>query len=72
MNVLLPLDRMSTAEKLLTLESLWDDLCRHADEIPSPEWHKLLLNDRETRYLQGLEGVTDWEVAKRKIRESLP
>jgi hypothetical protein len=71
MNVSLPLDQMSTAEKLITLESLWDDLCRHADEIPSPSWHKKILDDRESRLRRGVEGVTDWETAKQKIRESL-
>jgi hypothetical protein len=72
MNVSLPLDQMSTAEKLLTLESLWDDLCRHAEEVPSPSWHKTILDDRESRLRRGAEGVTDWETAKHKIRESLP
>ena len=34
MSAALPLDRMTVAEKLETLEALWDDLCRHETQIP--------------------------------------
>ena len=29
----LPLDKMSVAEKIQAMESLWDDLCRKADAV---------------------------------------
>jgi len=40
MNITAQLDGLSTAEKLRTMEYLWDGLCRHADEIPAPSWHR--------------------------------
>ena len=70
MNVILPLDQMTTAEKFQALESLWDDLCRNADSIVSPSWHSDILLERETRLQQGEEQSADWEEAKRRIRES--
>ena len=49
----LPLDRMTTAEKLQMLEQLWADLCRTPGVIPSPDWHADILKDREKRALEG-------------------
>ena len=39
MDVVLPLDRMTTAEKLRAMEALWADLTRNADDFESPAWH---------------------------------
>ena len=71
MSVTLPLDQMTLPEKLQTLENLWDDLCRNAKSVPSPEWHGEILKDREASIEQGKERFTDWEEAKRGIRESI-
>lgn len=35
MKFTLPLDKMTTEEKLLALEEIWQDLCRKSDNIPS-------------------------------------
>ena len=43
----LPLDKMTTAEKLALLDLVWDDLRPHAAELPSPEWHGLELERRQ-------------------------
>jgi hypothetical protein len=71
MNVALPLDQMTIAEKLQAFESLWDDLCRNAESVVSPSWHGDILLERETRMQQGGEQASDWEEAKRQIRESI-
>lgn len=71
MNITTQLDQLSTAEKLRTMEYLWDDLCRHADEVPSPAWHGDVLAEREMSV--ATEGATfrDWEDEKSRIRNSL-
>ncbi|MBD3244298.1 MAG: hypothetical protein GF331_27150 [Chitinivibrionales bacterium] len=70
MNVTLPLDRMSTADKIRTMEALWEDLCRKCDELPSPSWHSDALADRADRLEEGKEQLHDWETAKSTIREA--
>ena len=65
----LPLDQMSTAAKIRTMEMLWDDLCRRSDEISSPLWHHEVLIEREQALLSGESVVEDWETAKVKIKE---
>lgn len=71
MALTLPLDKMSTSEKLLTMENIWNDLCRKADEIPSPLWHKKILCQREENVQKGIDAFIDWEDAKKNIREAV-
>ena len=65
MEVLLPLDKMSSEDKIRTMEILWDDLYRKADSIPSPVWHKEILDNRENALKNGDDGFIDWSKAKK-------
>ena len=71
MAITMPLDQMTTTEKLLTMENIWDDLCRKADKIPSPLWHKKILDQREENLQKRIDVFSDWEDAKKNIRESV-
>lgn len=71
MNVTLPLEQMTTADKLRAMEALWVDLSRHAEEIPSPAWHEEVLKAREEKRKSGQEQPMDWEAAKRELRARL-
>ena len=68
MTVELPLDKMSVEEKLELMEVLWNDLSRKPDDIPSPAWHKEVLDECLRRAESGEEKFIDWEVAKKEIR----
>jgi hypothetical protein len=39
---------MTSLDKIAVMEKLWDDLCRDPESIPSPKWHKEVL---ESLYL---------------------
>ena len=71
MAVTIPLDQMTTTEKLLAMENIWDDLCQRAGEIPSPPWHGKVLQHREERIKKGVKEFTNWEKAKEEIKESV-
>jgi hypothetical protein len=47
MGTILPIDKMTTEEKIQVMETHWDDLCKQADNIPSPSWHREVLQVRE-------------------------
>ena len=68
---MLQLDRMTLEEKLGAMEALWDDLCRHEDQIQSPPWHEEILREREKRVQSGQESFIDWEAAKKELRDRL-
>ncbi len=39
MAISIPLESMSVEEKLQTMESIWEDLCRKSESITFPPWH---------------------------------
>lgn len=70
MGSILPLDKMTTAEKLGEMERLWDDLCRNPGDVPSPAWHVAVLAERESQVAQGRMSFIDLDDAKERIREA--
>jgi hypothetical protein len=71
MDITLPLDQMTTAEKLRAMEALWADLSRNQENVPSPSWHEQILEEREQRVKSGQEKFVDWETAKQELRDRL-
>ena len=70
-SVALAIDRMTIAEKLMAMEALWDNLCRDEAQIPVPEWHKEVLDERRRQIETGEAGFVDWETAKARIRDRI-
>ncbi len=71
MSVSLPLKEMTVEEKLQLMETLWDDLSQHADEMPAPAWHGERLAERERAVTRGEESFEDWETAKQRIEQEI-
>ena len=67
METVLPLDRMTIAEKLREMEALWADLSRNEAQFESPPWHGDVLHDRAERVKQGQESFMDWDTAKKQL-----
>jgi Putative addiction module component. len=67
----LPLDRMTTVEKLQTMEALWEDLSKKSDEFISPSWHGEILSKRDKNLSEGKDLIQDWDEAKERIRRSI-
>ncbi len=68
----LPLAEMSVREKLLAIETLWEDLARDERQVKSPGWHFDVLAERQERLQAGGEKVLDWEAAKQELRRRHP
>ena len=71
MEIALPLDKMTVADKFRTLEDIWDSLKRTPADIPVPAWHADVLKAREMRVREGASVYGDWVDAKRRIRERI-
>ncbi len=69
MHFAIPLDKMSTVDKLKALEEIWSDLQGTPSNVPSPAWHADVLRAREKRVKEGASHFRDWADAKRQIRE---
>lgn len=69
MSVELPLDRMTVAEKLQVMESVWASLCKQPADVESPEWHAAILAERSRRLESGEATVSPWSEAKRRLQD---
>ena len=60
---------LSKAEKLRVMEDIWEDLSREEEKLDSPEWHREVLRETESRFKSGREKVVDWDTAKKDLRK---
>ena len=63
--------KMSTKDKLMVMELLWDDLCHNSSTTTSPEWHADILKAREQAIKDGKDSFSDWEQVKKEIWDSV-
>ena len=71
MQVELPLAQMTIADKLQTMEALWEDLSRRADQLPSPDWHRDVLKERKRLAESGQQEFQTWDTAIAELRGEL-
>jgi putative addiction module component (TIGR02574 family) len=67
----IPIEDLSTADKILLMERLWENLSRRPTDIISPNWHGDVLAERRAAVLDGRTAFVDWEEAKKRLRERL-
>jgi len=60
-------DELSSAEKLLLLEELWDDLANQPSEIPVRDWQKEELERRYQDYLQNPGEGSSWSEVRERL-----
>ena len=63
----LDINKMTTEEKIGTMELLWDDICQNVPNLTSPSWHEDILKNREEKVKQGKDEFIDWEIARKDI-----
>ena len=67
------LNRMTSAEKLLLVTELWDDLAAHPTEVPVAHEQLEELDRRMEEYRRDPSQVTSWEaIQKRILGKTLP
>ncbi len=71
MSINLPLDNMTLADKLEAMETLWADISRRPADLPSPDWHKDILNERRRLVAEGKLKFLDWDTAIADLRKEL-
>lgn len=71
MSIDLPLDNMTLADKLEAMEVLWADISRRPADLPSPDWHKDVLDVRRRLVAEGKLKFLDWDTAIADLRKEL-
>ena len=67
----LPIEKLSVAQKLDLMESLWDSLTKDDGTLESPDWHGPILKDRDKAMESGKSAISDWGEAKDRIRRNV-
>ena len=60
--------KMSTIERLKTMEAIWDSLLYDESNIESPEWHRNILAERKSKIESGEAEFISIEKLKAKHR----
>ena len=60
--------KMSSAERLQAMESLWDAICQDEDEPKSPEWHGAVLEERQQKIASGNAKWLSMDELKKRLR----
>jgi putative addiction module component (TIGR02574 family) len=63
------LRKLSAAEKLKIIETLWDDVASDDGAVPVPAWHLSELRKTEEEFEAGRVAAVDWEEAKKELRK---
>lgn len=71
MSIELPLERMTLADKLEAMEAIWADISRRPADLPSPDWHKAILDERRRLVAEGKLKFLDWDTAIADLRKEL-
>lgn len=61
------IEQMTMEEKLQTMEALWDSLWPVQDQVASPDWHGVVLQERAERAASGQATFSDWEAVKARL-----
>lgn len=61
------LSRLSTAEKLRLIESLWDEVSTDPSAVPVEDWQKAELDRREAEAEASPEAGSPWHEVKERI-----
>nr|VFK51678.1 MAG: Putative addiction module component [Candidatus Kentron sp. TC] len=69
MSLAIPLETMTTTDKLQAIEEIWADLVHNLDaneseDVLSPSWHADVLRAREQRIAEGASRFLDIAEAK--------
>jgi hypothetical protein len=71
MDVVLPLDQMTVEEKLRAMEAIWRSLSKLEDQVPVPDWHKQVLDERQRQIDAGEATFGSLEEMKERGRKRI-
>jgi hypothetical protein len=65
----LDVSKRTSTEKIALMERLWDGLS--TDAVEPPDWHRAVLEERESEWTNRHTVSQDWETAKDDLRREL-
>lgn len=64
-------DDLSVDEQIAYVESLWDRIAATPEQVPVPEWHREVLDERLKDDEANPEAGATWDVVRERLRDNL-
>jgi putative addiction module component (TIGR02574 family) len=64
-------DDLTVEERLDYVQSLWDRIFARPDEIPVPDWHQRILDDRMAAHRADPAAAVPWDEVREDLLEKL-
>jgi hypothetical protein len=67
----IPLSKLTFAQKLESMETIWDDITTDESKLQSPIWYNDVLSDREEAVDSDNAKYSDWKEARERIKRKV-
>jgi len=64
-------DELDVEAKLDYVQSLWSRIIEQPEDVPVPEWHRVILRERLDRRRAGVSDDRSWDDVRRQARRRL-
>jgi putative addiction module component (TIGR02574 family) len=64
-------DDLPVEDQIDYVQRLWDRIAANPDEVPVPEWHRQVLDERLAAHEANPERARPWEEVRDEIRSKL-
>jgi len=64
-------DDLSVEDQIDYVQSLWDRIAAKPDQVPVPDWHRQVLDERIAAHEADPRGDRPWEEIRDEIRSKL-
>jgi putative addiction module component (TIGR02574 family) len=64
-------DALSVDEQIEYVQSLWDRIAASPEQVPVPEWHREILNERLQDYEANPNAGESWDLVRERLRGKL-
>ncbi|MDP9121013.1 MAG: addiction module protein [Acidobacteriota bacterium] len=64
-------DDLSVEEQVDYVQSLWDRIAVHPEEVPLPAWHQRVIEERLAAHRSDPDAARPWEEVHQEVTEKL-
>ncbi len=64
-------DGLAVDDQIAYVQSLWDRIAFTPEQVPVPEWHREVLEERLKNYQANPDAGASWDSVRDRLREDL-
>ena len=64
-------DELTVEEQIDYVQSLWERIAATPDQVPVPDWHREVLDERVKDFEANPDAGESWDVVRDRLRDNL-